>query len=91
MNKEDNILTNWDKSLLAKHLSRYRKLEDGSIQPVSDLEKHFVSVLRHGSKPVTQHEIAYLRYNKTQSKNNSFSKHELEREVGNLDNVQSSL
>jgi len=78
MNKEDNILTNWDKSLLAKHLSRYRKLEDGSIQPVSDLEKHFVSVLRHGSKPVTQHEIAYLRYNKTQSKNNSFSKHELE-------------
>lgn len=55
-------LTTWDKSLLAKHLSRYKNLENGSSVPISSREKHFVRVFKHGEKPVTQHEIAYLRY-----------------------------
>ena len=70
-------LTSWDKSLLAKHLSRYKNLENGTSVPISSREKHFVRVFKHGDKPVTQHEIAYLRYKQSINVSITTSKQEL--------------
>ena len=55
-------LNKWDVRLLNKHLTRYKKLETGQVEPSSANERHFVDVFVNGHHPVTQHEVAYSRY-----------------------------
>lgn len=55
-------LSEWDKRLLKRHLSRYKKLERGEVRPNSPNEDHFVAVFKGSAAPKTQHEIAYTRY-----------------------------
>ena len=55
-------LNEWDKRLLKRHLSRYKKLERGEVRPNSPNEGHFISVFKGNAVPTTQHEIAYTRY-----------------------------
>ena len=63
-NETQNELNDWDKSLLKKHLGRYKKLESGEKRPSSAREVHFVEVFRNNAEPTTQHEIAYYKYKK---------------------------
>ena len=66
-------LSEWDKRLLKRHLSRYEKLERGEVKPSSLNEDHFVAVFKGSAAPKTQHEIAYTRYKAALLKDPKFS------------------
>lgn len=66
-------LSEWDKRLLRRHLSRYEKLERGEVKPSSPNEDHFVAVFKGSAAPKTQHEIAYSRYKAAMLKDPKFN------------------
>ena len=68
-------LTDWDLSLLSRHLPRYKRLEAGIVKPKSAKERHFVEVFCNGAKPQTQHEIAYSRYKSVITNDPEFKLH----------------
>ncbi len=59
------ILTNWDRALLRKHLNFYEALDHGRRTPTTPRQLHFLAVCRDSAAPITQHEVAYLRYRST--------------------------
>jgi uncharacterized protein YifE (UPF0438 family) len=65
-------LSKWDVRLLNKHLTRYKKLESGQVEPSSANERHFIDVFVNGQPPITQHEIAYSRYKAEQLTTETF-------------------
>lgn len=57
----DDGLTAWDRCLIARYLRFDEALDLGRRSPATPLQAHVVAVLRHGARPCTQHEIAYVR------------------------------
>jgi len=55
-------LTDWDRSLLSRHLKFYESLASGKRPPTTPAQEHFVRVIMGEARPQTQHEIAYSRY-----------------------------
>jgi uncharacterized protein YifE (UPF0438 family) len=55
-------LAPWDLTLLDRHLGFYSALASGARQPKTALQAHFVAAARGHTGPVTQHEIAFHRF-----------------------------
>lgn len=55
-------LSAWDRRLIQKYRYFYISLDNGSRQPSTEPQRHFIAVCQGRAKPRTQHEIAYVRY-----------------------------
>jgi len=62
MSGGNSTLTPWDLALLDRHLVFYSALESGARQPKTALQAHFIAAARGHTGPVTQHEIAFHRF-----------------------------
>lgn len=60
--KDDPTFSEWDQSLIARHLHFYDALASGKRAATTFAQAHFVEVIRRNAKPTTQHEIAYSHY-----------------------------
>ena len=55
-------LTEKESLLIEKHLKFYQSLDKGQRIPTTTEQKHFVDVCRGNAKPITDHEIAYVKF-----------------------------
>ena len=55
-------MNSWDRRLIERYLKLYLSLDQGTRNPDTPAQGHFVSVCRGEASPRTQHEIAYTKY-----------------------------
>ena len=59
-------LTGHENDLLRRHFEFYKSLANGTRQPETDKQKHFVAVCQGQILPQTEHEIAFAKFIKIQ-------------------------